>query len=68
MEAISGASVLAPVNISDALAVISHTSVNTVADEGMGIVSGTNSGEAVAARALVSEVSQKNEGEKPARR
>jgi hypothetical protein len=62
MEAVIRASVLAPLNISEALAASALASVSTVADAGVGVVSGMNRGEAVAARALHSEVLQKKEG------
>jgi hypothetical protein len=61
--AVSGPSVLAPVNRYEATAVRSHTSVSTVTYEGVHIFSGTNIGGAVATSALASEVLHKREEE-----
>jgi hypothetical protein len=61
-----GGRALALLNRSDLVAASTRTSTSAVADEGIGVSSGTNVGEVVAASALHSEVLQKKEGEKPA--
>jgi hypothetical protein len=66
INAIRGAIVVALLNRLDAVVASARTSVSAVAEPGVGVSSGTNRGEIVATRALVSEVLQKKDGEKPA--
>jgi hypothetical protein len=61
-----GASILALLNCLNAVAARARTSISAVAEAGVNMSSGTNRGDAVAARDRVSEVFQKKDGKKPA--
>jgi hypothetical protein len=61
MKAVSGASVFALLNRSEALAVSAHMSLSTVVDAGVGVLSGTNIGDVVAVSALHSDALHKEE-------
>jgi hypothetical protein len=65
MDAFSGSSILALLNMSDTLAPRARTSISVVADAGVGVSSGTNRKEAVTARSIHSEVIQKKRGGRP---
>jgi hypothetical protein len=65
IDAIRGASILAPFNMLDAFAARARTSVSAVAEAGVGVSTGMNRGGAVASGDWVLEVLQKKDGEKP---